>query len=113
MKMTPTLRIVLDTMAARHPEAMYGLEITRATGLKSGTVYPMLDRLVEAGWCTAAWEDADLALAHGRTRRHYFGLTDRGLGKAREAMTISLGGRLYRLVPVADTAAPRRVTTSG
>jgi hypothetical protein len=43
--------------ALRHqPGWSYGYDISRMTGLKSGTLYPMLARLAERGLLEAAWE---------------------------------------------------------
>jgi PadR family transcriptional regulator PadR len=48
------------------PEAdRYGLELMRASGHPSGTLYPILLRLQNAGWVVAYWEDID-PVAGGR-----------------------------------------------
>lgn len=57
----------------------------QATGLASGTLYPLLHRLLEAGWLTARWEEADPA-AQGRPARRYYRLTPQGATQARQAL---------------------------
>ncbi|MFG1925295.1 PadR family transcriptional regulator [Cryptosporangium sp. NPDC048952] len=72
----------------------YGLDLMRATGHPSGTLYPILLRLQKAGWVTATWEDVDPSAA-GRPARRYYRLTPEGLAAARielAALRQQLGG---------------------
>lgn len=65
----------------------YGFEIMRATGLPSGTVYPLLRRLEAAGHLSSSWEDAETAHEEGRPPRRYYSATAEGkaaLAEARE-----------------------------
>jgi PadR family transcriptional regulator PadR len=80
----PTLR-VLDALLTDPLDEHYGLELSRAAGLPSGTVYPILARLEGAGWLVGAWEDID-ERAEGRRRRRYYRLTGTGLEGARAAL---------------------------
>lgn len=65
------------------PEAdRYGLELMRASGHPSGTLYPILLRLQNAGWVVAYWEDID-PVAAGRPARRYYRLTPDGRVSAR------------------------------
>jgi DNA-binding PadR family transcriptional regulator len=60
------------------PEAdRYGLDLMRASGHPSGTLYPILLRLQKAGWVEAHWEQIDPAAA-GRPARRYYRLTPNG-----------------------------------
>jgi len=60
------------------PEAdRYGLELMRASGHPSGTLYPILLRLQNAGWVEAYWEKID-PVAAGRPARRYYRLTSQG-----------------------------------
>ena len=56
----------------------YGFDIMDATGLPSGTVYPILGRLDENGLARSRWEDQQIA--HGRKRppRRYYEVTAPG-----------------------------------
>jgi PadR family transcriptional regulator, regulatory protein PadR len=58
----------------------YGYDISRNTGLKSGTLYPILMRLAESGMLETRWEDPE----PGRPPRHMYRLTAEGLRYARE-----------------------------
>ena len=56
----------------------FGFDIMDATGLTSGTVYPTLDRLEQAGLLKSRWENEPAAHAEGRPARRYFNLTAAG-----------------------------------
>ena len=53
----------------------YGYELLKETGLKSGSLYPMLMRLAERGWVEATWERHPPL---GRPPRHLYRLTSTG-----------------------------------
>ena len=74
----------------------HGFDVTRATGLPSGTVYPALRRLEEAGLVTSAWEDYRLARTAQRPARKYYEITKRG----EDALAAAL--KRYRLLERAD-----------
>lgn len=59
----------------------YGYELSKETGLKSGTLYPLLMRLHDAGWLEAQWEPAREG---GRPPRHVYRLTRQGVAWAKE-----------------------------
>jgi DNA-binding PadR family transcriptional regulator len=63
---------------------LYGTQITERTGLKSGSISPILQRLEGMSWLESRWEDQAQAAADGRPPRRYYRLT--GLGR-REAPT--------------------------
>lgn len=63
-----------------HP--VYGLELVRAMGSKSGTIYPILARLERAGWIRSVWEEVDASVAK-RPRRRLYELTGFGEANAR------------------------------
>jgi DNA-binding PadR family transcriptional regulator len=84
--MTPQTVAVLSVMVDEAEQAHYGLAIARETGLKTGTLHPILARLQEAGWTTSAWEDPEDHEDQGRPRRRYHRLTEDGEQAARRAV---------------------------
>lgn len=76
---------VLSVLAQRPTDDHYGLDICRATGLKGGTVYPILARLEKAGVVASMWEDIDPKV-EGRSPRRNYQLTLSGRDFAREAL---------------------------
>src|SRR5687767_2380906 len=61
----------------------WGFALARASGLPSGTIYPILRRLEDARLVTSRWEDIDES-GEGRRRRRYYRLTGDGQRVARE-----------------------------
>ena len=79
--MTATVLDVLSLLAAAAPDCPeWGLSICKKAGYGTGTVYPVLERLLEAGLITSFWEDPQPA---DRPRRRYFQLTGAGLSALR------------------------------
>lgn len=60
----------------------WGLKICEEADLGSGTVYPILERLVDAGWAARYTETGEHP---GRPRRHYYVLTADGQRAAQQA----------------------------
>jgi PadR family transcriptional regulator, regulatory protein PadR len=77
-----TLAVLAD-LCATPMQWRHGYGIARDTGLKSGTLYPVLIRLADRGLVEARWEDEQPA---GRPRRHLYRLTPEGLATARGAL---------------------------
>lgn len=65
-----------DPLAWQH-----GYALMKQTGLKSGTLYPVLLRLCEQGLLEAEWRQSDIP---GKPPRHVYRLTRTGLVLARE-----------------------------
>jgi DNA-binding PadR family transcriptional regulator len=63
----------------------YGFGLMRATGLASGSLYPILDRLERIGWIDATDEAIDERVAR-RPRRRLYRLTPSGEIGARSAV---------------------------
>jgi len=59
----------------------YGYELCQETGLKAGSMYPILMRLADRGQLETTWESD---LPGGRPPRHLYRLTDSGLEVASE-----------------------------
>lgn len=80
MRKSPQTTLVLADFLQAGQEWRYGYDISRNTGLKSGTLYPILIRLAEHRMLETAWETAE----PGRPPRHLYKLTHEGLRYARE-----------------------------
>jgi DNA-binding MarR family transcriptional regulator len=75
-----TLR-ALETFLDNPGEQLAGADIQKRTGVASGTLYPILLRLEDAGWLVSRWETIDPS-AEGRPRRRLYRLTPGGLARA-------------------------------
>lgn len=83
--MTHQTRTVLQAFLDAPGEETYGYALTKASGVKAGSLYPILDRLVIEGWIEGRWEELD-EHAEGRRRRRYYHLTADGARNARAAV---------------------------
>jgi hypothetical protein len=80
----PVIR-VLAVLFADPDGNHYELQLMREAGLASGTLYPILGRLTEAGWLEKRWEQVDPSTAGGPARAHYR-LTRQALPLARQRL---------------------------
>jgi PadR family transcriptional regulator, regulatory protein PadR len=91
--------LVLDALSRG---SKYGFDIIDATGLASGTVYPILRRLEDDGCVKSRWESAKVAQQDQRPPRRYYALTPAG-----EALLAEVRSRFPILAP--GSARLRRV----
>jgi len=75
---------VLGTLLSNPRDELSGADIARLTKLKSGTLYPILLRLEQAGWLASDWEKGD-PRDLGRPRRRFYHVTAVGAKRAAEA----------------------------
>lgn len=85
MRMTIPVAKVLSALLADPAADRYGLDLMKASGLPSGTLYPILQRLQDAGWLESRWEEID-PVAEGRPARRYYRLTGLGVAEARTGL---------------------------
>ncbi|WP_067465233.1 PadR family transcriptional regulator [Actinomadura macra] len=97
--MTLQTQMVLRQALLEPAREWYGLEMVQATGLPSGTVYPIITRLEECGWIASRWEDAAEHEDTGRPRRRYYELTPEGTQAARLALAKAHQNRATTPVP--------------
>lgn len=82
----PTLKVIGQILTASD-SGISGAEISKATGVPSGTLYPILFRLEKAGWASSEWEECDPSEL-GRPRKRLYQLTAAG---ARESKLVFRG----------------------
>ena len=83
---------VLEKFVERPTDWHYGYELSRETGLKSGTLYPILMRLEKYTLLEARW----VATGEGVPPRHTYRLTPNGLELVRAKLTETRSGLLLR-----------------
>jgi DNA-binding PadR family transcriptional regulator len=66
---------VLRALAADPARWRHGYDLGTETGIKAGSLYPILVRLADRGLLEATWEDP---LPQGRPPRHLYRLTQAG-----------------------------------
>ena len=75
LNLTYPTALVLKALAAGFH---YGFDVMDATGLPSGTVYPILRRLDREGLLESSWEKQASAQEEQRPPRRYYALTGAG-----------------------------------
>jgi PadR family transcriptional regulator, regulatory protein PadR len=74
---------VLAALSDQPSQWQHGYALAKQTGLKSGTLYPILIRLADRGLVEARWQDEPQP---GRPRRHLYRLTASGRATATAAL---------------------------
>jgi PadR family transcriptional regulator, regulatory protein PadR len=80
---SPQTLSVLAALCEQPSRWQHGYALASQTGLKSGTLYPILIRLADRGLVEACWQDEPQP---GRPRRHLYRLTPGGLASATAAL---------------------------
>lgn len=85
---SPQSQAVLAALLAKPSKWTYGYALSKETGLKSGTLYPILMRLHDQGFLEDGWRDSG---EPGRPPRHIYRLTPQGVDLAREVAPSNTG----------------------
>ena len=89
--LSPPARAILAILADAGSGWLHGYDLCRRTGVKAGTLYPLLIRLEEQGHLEAEWQAPS---ERGRPPRHAYRLTDTGRALARANPPIEPGAVL-------------------
>lgn len=76
MRRTKPLVKVAIVMMSNPNRRFWGYYLSREAKVRSGVLYPLLDRMLAEGWLADGWEDR--AEAVGRPPRRYYELTEDG-----------------------------------
>jgi PadR family transcriptional regulator PadR len=82
--------LVVDAFLVQAEAWKYGYDLSRVTGLKSGTLYPILMRLAERKLLETQWEAGE----PGKPPRHMYRFTPDGLRFARANAAAHTSGGL-------------------
>jgi PadR family transcriptional regulator PadR len=85
-RLTPQTVAVLRALLATPSTPRWGRDIAQETGLKSGTLHPILARLEQAGWVESHWEAPEAHEDQGRPRRRYYRFAPEGAQTAQLAL---------------------------
>jgi PadR family transcriptional regulator PadR len=93
VRVSPQTLLLLESLLQTPAEWRYGYDLSRETGLKSGTLYPILMRLADKSMLATRWEEA---VVPGRPPRHMYRLTALGQQWARGAVPGARKGRALK-----------------
>jgi PadR family transcriptional regulator PadR len=85
---SPQTRSALAALLEVLPGWCHGYALSKRTGLKSGTLYPLLMRLGDQGLLESKWEPSP---GLGRPPRHVYRLTRKGIALASEQAAAESG----------------------
>ena len=86
--------LILDVFLESAKQWKYGYDLSRSTGLKSGTLYPLLMRLADRKLLETSWETVE----PGRPPRHLYRLTAEGVRFAREHRRLGSLNRMQQVL---------------
>jgi DNA-binding PadR family transcriptional regulator len=95
--LSPQAMTLMLALADRSTTWRHGYDLGQETGLKAGSLYPILMRLADRGWLEAKWETEVPA---GRPPRHLYRLTATGREELR---------KLARAKSAAERLRPKRM----
>jgi PadR family transcriptional regulator len=68
-----TVRVAAALMADPH-DRHWGYQLSKASEVRSGVLYPIIHRMLDAGWLSDGWEPNP----NGRPPRRYYEITEVG-----------------------------------
>jgi PadR family transcriptional regulator, regulatory protein PadR len=88
-KLSDQTLALLNVLLEQPRKWRHGYDLSQYTGLKSGTLYPILMRLRERGLLESKWQES---IEPGRPPRHMYKLTSAGGALAKAQLAASDGG---------------------
>jgi DNA-binding PadR family transcriptional regulator len=90
LRLSPQTVLILDAFLQQPEDWQYGYDMSRITGLKSGTLYPILMRLAEHKLLETKWAESEPS----KPPRHMYRFTPEGLRFVRAQSRARSGGRI-------------------
>ena len=100
-RISPQTLLVLERFLERPRAWRYGYDLSRETGLKSGTLYPILMRLAKYDLLETKWVTTE----DGVPPRHTYRLTSKGIELASAEQPISRAAARLRRVAISGSKA--------
>lgn len=76
MRTTHALVQLAAALLAAPEDRHWGYQLSKASGVQSGAMYPRLTSMLKEGWLEDGWEDQ--RATGGRPPRRYYTLTEKG-----------------------------------
>jgi PadR family transcriptional regulator len=93
--------VLMADPSGRH----WGYDLSKRSGVRSGVMYPTLQRMLDEGWLADGWEDQAQTGRAKRPPRRYYELTD--AGKAALGAVLAEARRDARFAPLVTRQAVR------
>jgi PadR family transcriptional regulator PadR len=109
MKLTNALVQVAIAIVSNRDGPLWGYELSRETGLRSGVLYPILHRMLDEGWLVDGWEELNPSIDN-RPPRRYYQLTEEGVRQLGAVLqSASADRRFAALEPKFAVLRPRLI----
>jgi PadR family transcriptional regulator, regulatory protein PadR len=109
MRVTYALVQVASALMSDASGRHWGYELSRVSGVRSGVMYPILQRMLEEGWLIDGWEDQPQVGRAKRPPRRYYELTDAGKGALGAVLVQARRDARFR--PIAGPGIARNATS--
>lgn len=86
MRRTQTMLTVAQTKLDHGTGRFWAYDLCKRSGIKPGSIYPMMSKFLNEGWLIDGWEPAASGTP-GRPPRRYYTLTDEGVRALTDAVT--------------------------
>jgi PadR family transcriptional regulator PadR len=93
---------VAGSMMEQPTDRHWGYDLTKRTGVRSGVLYPILERMLAEGWVEDGWEERE-EISGRRPPRRYYVLT--GEGQAELATILARARRDRRFTQLLPSPA--------
>ena len=93
LRTSPQTLSLLEILLLRPGQWHHGYALSQATGIASGTLYPILMRLEKLRWLDTRWEQPGKA---GRPPRHLYRLTSDARAWAREELEHARARKVWK-----------------
>jgi PadR family transcriptional regulator PadR len=91
---------LMNDVTGRH----WGYELSKQSGVRSGVMYPILQRMLDEGWLADGWEDQAHVGRAKRPPRRYYELTDAGRAALGAVLAQARRDTRFRSVVAPQTA---------
>jgi PadR family transcriptional regulator PadR len=82
---------LMDDPSGKH----WGYDLSKKAALRSGALYPILHRMLDAGWLTDGWQPDP---ERKRPARRYYELTDEGIARLGGMLAMARQDRRFTAV---------------
>jgi PadR family transcriptional regulator, regulatory protein PadR len=105
MRRTYALVLVAIALMSDPSGRHWGYELGKLSGVRSGVMYPLLQRMLDEGWLADGWEEQVQTGRAKRPPRRYYELTD--AGKIALGAVVTEARRDARFAPLVTRQAVR------
>lgn len=97
MRKTHSLVQLAMALMAEPGGRHWGYDLSKRSGVRSGVLYPALQRMLDEGWLQDGWEEQGSGARAKRPPRRYYELTDKGRAELGAVLSAAREDARFRL----------------